>query len=332
MFFCLTFSIRSYFDGKIYNAVLAAIFGVIGAGGSLEVVGFGCAAYLVLLIVYAIGIRNIKNNIKRVIFLVLPFVFTVAGALFSTMAPGNFARHDVMEEGGKLEMVPSFISSWYNFISHIGGLLTAYLLPVILALVFVICLCSVSKVAVSGKMLTGGVVGAVFIVVVTIFPVILGYGSFNIDAYLSGARIIYTFDLVIVLAAIVVVSLLAFYIKDLLKRNNVPVREQAVKSVVLIVTVLLLFSGEVVKNYNNGMSMKIIDDLKNERIQIASAQMTEMYKKIDDAEDGSDVVLNEPVLPGTVLYIPLYIDYPDYFANAEVADYYNVNSFVQTWY
>ena len=332
MFFCLTFSIRSYFDGKIYNAVLAALFGVIGAGGSLEVVGFGCATYLVLLIVYAIGIRNIKNNIKRVIFLVLPFVFTVAGALFSTMAPGNFARHDVMEEGGKLEMVPSFISSWYNFISHIGGLLTAYLLPVILALVFVICLCSVSKVAVSGKMLTGGVVGAVFIVVVTIFPVILGYGSFNIDAYLSGARIIYTFDLVIVLAAIVVVSLLAFYIKDLLKRNNVPVREQAVKSVVLIVTVLLLFSGEVVKNYNNGMSMKIIDDLKNERIQIASAQMTEMYKKIDDAEDGSDVVLNEPVLPGTVLYIPLYIDYPDYFANAEVADYYNVNSFVQTWY
>ncbi len=66
-------------------------------------------------------------------------------------------------------------------------------------------------------------------------------------------------------------------------------------------------------------------------MQIASRQMTEMYDKVAAAEDGSDVILTEPVLPGTVLYIPLYIDYPEYFANLEVANYYGVNSFSLYW-
>ncbi len=330
MMLCLAFSIRSYFDRKIVYAVLAGIFGVIGAGGSLEVVGFGCAAYLVLLIVYAVGIKNIKANIKRVIFLALPFVFTVAGALLNTAAPGNFKRHDAMEASG-LALVPSFTSSWYNLITHVGGLLTAYLLPLVLLIVFFICMCSVSKTVVTGRMLVGAVVGTLFITMVTIFPVILGYGSYNIDAYLSSSRIIYTFDFVICVSLIVLTAFIAFYVRDLLKRNNINAREQAYKSIILVIGIVIMFSGQLIINYQNGMSMKIIDDLKNERMQIASRQMTDMYAKIDEAEDGTDVILTEPVLPGTVLYIPLYIDYPEYFANLEVANYYNVNSFSLYW-
>lgn len=331
MFFCLGFSIRSYFDRKIVFAVLASVFGIIGAGGSLEVVGFGCAFYLVLLVVYALGIKNIRANIKRVLFLTIPFVLTVTGALFNTAAPGNFKRHDAMEASG-FGVVPSFTSSAYNLITHIGGLITAYLLPLVLMIVLLICLLSVSKTVLSGKGFIGILAGAVFVSMVTIFPVILGYGSYNIDAYVSSTRIIYTFDLVIAICLIVSVCAFSFFIKGYLKRNNIDVKEQAVKSVVLISAIVLLFSGEAFKNYNNGMSMKIIDDLKNERMQIASLQMTDMYRKIDEAEDGTDVILQEPVLPGTVLYIPLYIDYPEYFANLEVANYYNVNSFSLYWY
>ena len=62
-----------------------------------------------------------------------------------------------------------------------------------------------------------------------------------------------------------------------------------------------MFSGQLIINYQNGMSMKIIDDLKNERMQIASRQMADMYARIDEAEDGTDVIMTEPVLPGTVL-------------------------------
>ncbi len=325
-FFCLSFSIMSYFDRKTVYAVLAAVFGIIGAGGSLEIVGFGCAAYLVLLVVYTLGISNIKANIKRIVFLYLPFVLTVAGALVNTLAPGNFARKNAMEESG-FDIVPTFTSSWYNLATHVGGLITAYLLPLVLVILFVICVCSVSQKSFSGKVLIGSVIGSFFVSIVTIFPVILGYGSYNIDAYLSSTRIIYAFDLVIVLVLMVFTCVFAFYLKDLLRRNNVNVKEQMYKYMILLIALALMFSGEVFKNYNNGMSMKIVDDLKNDRIQIASMQMTNIYNRVDEAEDGTDVIINEPVLPGTVLYIPLYIDYPAYFANAEVANYYNVNTF-----
>ena len=331
--FCLSFSIISYHDRKIVYAVLAGVLGVIGAGGSLEVVGFGCASYLVLVVIYilGIGVKNLKGSIKTVLFLVLPFVFTVAGALVNAAAPGNFARHDLMEENGALNVVPAFTSSWYNLMTHIGGLFTAYLLPLVLMLVFVICLSSVSKTVISGNVLAGGFAGALFVAVVTIFPVILGYSSYNIDAYLSASRIIYTFDFVIVMVLLILAAMTALYIKGLLKRNNIDVRQQLLSSLILLIAIALLFSGEAIKNYQNGMSYKIMDDLKNERMQIASAQMTGIYEKVASAEEGSDVVLTEPVLPGTVLYIPVYIDQPAYFANAEVADYYNVNSFILYW-
>ena len=327
IFLCLTFSIRSYFDGKLLYAVLAAVFGIIGAGGSLEVVGFGCAAYLMLLVVYTAGIKNIKANVKRIAFLYVPFVLTVAGALLNTAAPGNFARHDVMEAGGEFAVVPTFASSWYNLLTHIGGLITAYMLPLALVILFVICICSVSKIVIRGRVLALCIAGAAFIAVVTIFPVILGYGTYNIDAYISSTRIIYMFDLVIVLVLLLLACATALYIREFLRRNQVNAKEQMYKYMVLLFAIAVLFSGEVFKNYQNGMNYKIMDDLKNDRIQIAAQQMGAIYEKIDEAEDGSDVSLVEPVIPGTVLYIPLYIDYPGYFANAEVANYYNVNSF-----
>ena len=325
--FCLSFSIISYYNRKMIFAVLAAGFGIVGAGGSLEVVAFGCAAFLVLLAVYTVGTGKIKGNIRKLLFFYIPFILTVAGALVNTAAPGNFARKNAMEAGGHLEVVPSFTSSWYNLVTHIGGLITAYLLPLVLVILFVICVVSVSKVTVNGKTLIAAIAGAFFITIVTIFPVILGYGSYNIDAYVSSTRIIYMFDLAIVLVLMVLVCFVAMYIKDLLRRNNVSVKDQMYKSFVILFAIAIMFSGEVFKNYNNGMSMKIIDDLKNDRIQIASQQIASIYDKVDEAEDGSDVSLTEPVIPGTVLYIPLYIDYPAYFANAEVANYYHVNSF-----
>ena len=42
------------------------------------------------------------------------------------------------------------------------------------------------------------------------------------------------------------------------------------KYLVLLFAIAVLFSGEVFKNYQNGMNYKIMDDLKNDRIQIAA--------------------------------------------------------------
>ncbi|MBP5181100.1 MAG: hypothetical protein J6127_07420 [Clostridiales bacterium] len=330
MLFCLSFSIISYFDGKIVWAVLAAVFGIIGAGGSLEVVGFGCIAYLVLLFVYTMGIKNIKSNIKRLCFLYVPFILTVAGAIANAAAPGNFVRQSYMEN--KASLIQAFVTSVMNYTTHVSGLLTAYLLPLILMIVFIICICSESKVSVCANKLVLSILGAVIIPVVTIFPVIYGYGSYNIDAYISSSRVIYVFDFVICLALIELTSVFAFFMKDLLKRNNVNVKEQMYKYLVLIVAFVLLFSGNVIGSYNNGMTAKLCEDIKGETMHVVSDRFTDVYRQIEEAEDGSDVYIVMPDdLPQTQLYVPLYIDYPDYFANMEVAKYYNVNSFTRLW-
>jgi len=330
MLFALGFSIRSFFDQKISYAILAGVFGMIGAGGSLEVVGFGCASYLVLLVVYVIGIKNIKANIKRLVFLGLPFVFTVAGALVNAAAPGNFTRHDV-SAGGELEVVPSFTASFYNLMYHAGRAITDYLFPVVLAVIFIMCLVSASKIVITARQVTTGIAAVVFIAVVTIFPVILGYGSYNIDAYLTSTRITYTFDLVIILALMVLMCMISLFLRDVLKRNDVKVKEQAYKSLILLIALALLLSGEIIRNYQNGMSMRIMDDLKNNKIQTAAAEIAVLYDHIKEAQEGTDVVVYEPEPPVTVLYTPAYIEYPDYFANVEVAKYFNMNSLTRYW-
>ena len=199
-------------------------------------------------------------------------------------------------------------------------------------IVFIICICSESKVSVCANKLVLSILGAVIIPVVTIFPVIYGYGSYNIDAYISSSRVIYVFDFVICLALIELTSVFAFFMKDLLKRNNVNVKEQMYKYLVLIVAFVLLFSGNVIGSYNNGMTAKLCEDIKGETMHVVSDRFTDVYRQIEEAEDGSDVYIVMPDdLPQTQLYVPLYIDYPDYFANMEVAKYYNVNSFTRLW-
>ena len=330
MLLCLSFSIMSYFDGKVVYAVLAAVFGIIGAGGSLEVVGFGCVAYLVLLVIYTMGIRNIKSNIKRLAFLYVPFILTVAGAVANTAAPGNFVRQQYMEN--KANVFQALITSVLNYTTHVSGLLTAYVLPLILLVVFVICICSEAKVGVNAQRMVLSVIGAVVIPVVTIFPVIYGYGSYNIDAWVSSSRVIYVFDFVIALSLVFLTGVFAFFVKELLRRNNVNVKEQMYKYLAVVIAFVLLFSGNVISAYNNGMSAKINEDIKGETMSVVSDRFTDVYRQIEEAEDGSDVYIVMPDdLPHTELYVPLYIDYPDYFANQEVAKYYNVNSFTRLW-
>ncbi|MBR1797011.1 MAG: hypothetical protein IJ757_03225 [Clostridiales bacterium] len=328
--FCLAFSIISYYDGKLIYAILASVFGVIGAGGSLEVVGFGCMALLVLLVVYTMGIKNIKANIRRLIFLYVPFVLTVAGALFNTLAPGNFVRQESMTNSGSFKT--ALITSFLNFNTHVSFILTTYILPLVLLVVFIICICSDSKISIDGSKLVLAVIGAVVIPVVTIFPVILGYGSYNVDAYISSSRVIYIFDLVISLSLIILDGILALYLKELLRRNNINAKEQMHKYLILVIALLLVFSGNVVQNYNNGMSGRISEDIKGERMHIVSERFTDVYRQINEAEDGTDVYIVMPDdLPDTELYVPLYIEQPEYFANKEVATYYNVNSFTRLW-
>jgi len=327
--FCLPFSILSFSTSKIRYSVLAAIFGFIGAGGSLEVVGFGCAAYVVLLLMYAARIGIKKSNIKKILFLVYPFVITLIGAIITVAAPGNYVRHDLMEEEGTLNVIPSAFYSTVNLISHVCSLLSSYIIPYAFLLCFVLGALAACRTAIKGKHVLYAILALVFVGFTTCFPVLLGYDAYSLDGLSSVDRVLYTFDFVIALMCMPVGFVLGMYVRGVFKAHKLDTKNELLKSSIVIVALLLATSGTLINNFRNGMTMRIFNDLKNESVENVSVALDDIYKEV--ARGSGDVTVTRPPFPDTVLYIPAYIDNPDYFANVEVADYYDVDSFTMIW-
>ena len=133
--FALSFSILSYYEGKKVYAVLAGICGFIGSGGSLMIVGFGCASYLVLILIYAYVIGLKKSNMNRFMELLIPFIVTVIGALICVAAPGNYIRKEV---SGSIHVPNAIFYSGVNSLSHVCFMIMNYMLPVCFVICFVI--------------------------------------------------------------------------------------------------------------------------------------------------------------------------------------------------
>jgi len=323
--FALSFSILSYYEGKRLYAVLAALLGFIGSGGSLMVVGFGCASFMVLVLIYAYVIKPKKSNCKRFISLVVPFLITVIGALICVAAPGNYIR-----QGGSMHIPQSFFYSGVNIITHVCFMIMHYLLPVCMVICFVIGFVAVRRV-ITKETIFLGVLGFCFITTAAVFPVILGYDSYCFEAYTNSDRVLYFADYIICLLSLILALILGSFVRSVLQKYDFDVKKLSVKTMPVIIIVFMLLSNGIVQNFLNGMTMKTLDDLMNRRIQIVSSSYEDIYNEISMQGEGADVKVSRPVNPYTVMYAPGYALDSEYFGNVEVAKYYKVNSFSMEW-
>ena len=323
--FALPFSILSFTSGKKVYAVLAAVFGFIGAGGSLMIVGFGCAAYLVLLLVYAYEIKPTKSSWKKMVPLVVPFVITVAGAIFSTVAPGNFIR-----QGGSMHVPQSVFFSGVNVLSHVCFMILNYLLPVFVVICFIFGMVVVKKEISKNKLLMA-LLAFCFVTCVTAFPVILGYDIYCFEAFVRSDRVLYVIDFIICIFALVLAMLLGSFVRGVMEKYKFDVKQEAVKIIPLIVIVFLFVSNGLVQSFLNGMTMRILDDLKNERIQNVSIAQADIYREISTNGPRDVAWIVRPEFPQTVMYVPFYSFAYDYFGNLEVAQYYGCDAFIMEW-
>lgn len=323
--FALSFSILSYYEGKKVFVVLAAICGFIGSGGSLMVVGFGCSSFFVLVLIYTYILKPKKSNFNRYIRLVIPFVVTVIGALICVAAPGNYVR-----QGGSMHIPESFFYSGVNVLTHVCFMIRHYLLPLCFVIAFIIGLVANRRV-ISKEKVFFGILGFCFITTVTAFPVILGYDSYCFEAYTNSDRVLYVIDFIICILVLLLALLLGGYISGVMKHFEYDVKKEMVKFIPTLIIIFMLISNGLVQNFLNGMSMKILDDLMNRRVQIVSMVMEDIYREIASSNEGEDVHVYRPVNPYTVMYAPQYVLDNEYFGNAEVAKYYHVNSFTMEW-
>ncbi|MCR5404285.1 MAG: DUF6056 family protein [Butyrivibrio sp.] len=150
--------------------VSACVTGFLSAGGSLAVSGTLCYAALVVIIYRFLDSRRISFE-KLAMFACL-----FAGSLINAAAPGNFARQKVEQSGGGLPFTDSIGNTFSVFAAEMQYLFISTNYAAILLLLVVCGIALSKKLKLNRKAWYISGVFALLTPLVTIFPVVLGYG------------------------------------------------------------------------------------------------------------------------------------------------------------
>lgn len=264
---------------KIWQFIIAGILLLAMAGGSLNVVGFGC--YLLLFTIVAWSFYRKKISVPAVVV----FVTTLAGACVNAFAPGNFARQN-SQETEKVGIIRTLINEIQ--IMCVEGkwlvLHTAFIAFVLLALFWG---SRLHKKLTLTNLIVATAAG-VFLPVVTMFPVVLGYG--DIDYKDISNRGYGMMDISIIFAACFIAVLWGIYLRDIIKKDNI--KKIATLFVTVIVLVSVFYCGQrirelapvqVVANLNSGYNKEFFDT------------WMEIFSRIENGD--GDVVIEMSVPP-----------------------------------
>lgn len=158
-------------DSKRQNWIyvaLAVLLSFLAGGGSLQIAGYFCWTFLVILGMCILKKREIRNT-------AIVFGAALLGALINVAAPGNYARRE-----GSYEKISLFKGGYYAAIAvckELKFLFSSTYLPWILLIIIVIAFIYLEPVQI--KKFNPFVIGLVVIGgwVISTFPVCYGYGN-----------------------------------------------------------------------------------------------------------------------------------------------------------
>ena len=298
---------------KKRTAVVSAVCVFLAAGGSLSLAGTMCYAMLLVLL-YRKLTDGVWHKRGSVIWLV-----SFAGALINTIAPGNYARHSVVDSS--LRPVGAAVKSIARFILRTDYLLsdTVFGLAMLVAVLIGFCMfwnSDAGKVS-SVRLLTAA--AGLLAPCVALFPLYLGAGY---SAAWLPDRIDFVTDTAMVLASFHLFVLAGACLADAAKGTD--------RRLVPAALGLLLFSG-VCTNSLNAYDLPQYGTAK----ALASGELREyhdacasVYETLENAP-GKDVVVE---LPAPVAYLsPLdHLDDPQEWKNMCMSEYYGCKSFKGT--
>lgn len=149
--------------------VAGCIFALMGAGGQPNVCALLCAL-LLFLISYDFFITKAKSKNS------IMGLFALAGSIINTIAPGNYARYDTMDDSG-LHLFRAAFYSAARFLMLLYNEFQSGLLLIVLGIAFIVvyllCKNSTREFKYPGLV----TIYAVFGILITDFPVCLGYSS-----------------------------------------------------------------------------------------------------------------------------------------------------------
>ena len=212
------------------NLVLASTCLALASGGALNVAGFGCAVAFCIAASYYLGIIGHAEGKKTKLLAVIPLLSGTVSAVVNVLSPGNFTR---LEEGTGSGMRP--VKALVDTVKLLAGRAYAlyknqYLILAAVLLFFLVMAIGNDAVKVTRHQAISGFVSAAFVLIVSFFPVSLGYGLVT-----SQERIVFLVDLELVMAMELCVTILAFWVK-----NSFPKEAGEINYVTLVPVLILL--------------------------------------------------------------------------------------------
>ena len=301
-------SIVLYLKNKnMFTYVIACMMAFLASGGTLEVAGTSCFAILTVLCVK--GYK--KCNMKDCIY----FGAAVLGALINTVAPGNFLRHDVVDDSG-LHIGSALIRSINRDISTIEELLfrTPFLIVVVV--------CVMVGIYVGGgkwfdKVLAYKMIAMCTILpIVTYFPVFLGYSR---DDYFPNRC-----EYVGVVSVVITIMLISVLVGILMRECGCKIGCKECAMFLLLLCLIMPTLSDYYK-YSNTVIYRMYNNVAMDNFKKYHDGVTEIYQQIEESESPDVIIESLPEAVADFSQVSLPTD-SENWVNKAIAKHYGKNS------
>lgn len=288
---------------------LAIILGTFAMGGSLIIAATGCCLML-LACVYELLVSKKVTWMKWSVFAVY-----VLGALVNTVAPGNFIRQKT-SDGEGLHILASIKNSLLLYESHFHWIFSKTNFSIILLIIIICGMILYGKMEIKYIEYTLVSLGAVFIPLVGIFPVVLGY---NVPWMPNRCEFVVVTLIVLIFVNLAFVA--GWWMIKIVSESN--------RKLMVVISVLLIFVTSSVNNYSihDYTTIRICEELVDGTIPDYYGKYVNMLQRFKDAEE-VDLRLDQSEIPEAIdnFYCFDLSDNPDNRTNQAIAYIYGLNS------
>ena len=309
LFVALALLIKNKNDNIKYE-VISAICGMLAMGGSLTIVGVGCYVAVIICIKYYLYEKKIPK------WLIIITSLWIICALVNTLAPGNYIRHEVIDDSG---MHP-LISIFYTLrvvLSRVKGILVRTNF-IFIGIVFFVCGLSINsdgkKVDIKNIIIAGL---ALFTPFVAIFPATLGFSSKNIPY-----RCEFIADACIYISAL--------YFSFICGREIAKVLvEKKIKKIKIVLLVLALFII-IFDRYkiNDIKILQIHKELKDKTYENYYNECKDFLDGLSKYEKDVDIRIPKSEFPRNIdnIYNFYLLEDSEHWVNKSISEYYGLKS------
>lgn len=315
--FCLFFSLGFFIlsntkdKNRILYAVLASLFSIGSQGGSLAIGGVGC--YLILVLCFWFWIRSKKFSAMNLVVALIYFV----GAFINGIAPGNYIRHELYEDG--IHPIASVGLTVREYFREMLLLITNAQFLVIFLLLILCGAVLYMKLQSDMKIYTVMSILLLAAPAAAVFPVILGCGG---DVSIPN-RALFIINSVMVLACSNLAVTAGCWIAALMRKKALKPGWLLCPAAVLLF--VLLIDVFIISDVRDTVMVKTFKNLYRGKIQEYYADCKEMYDYLAQSSEADVVLEDYPERVEGFGVFQLYSD-PNEWVNTRVADYYYKNS------